>query len=247
MVKIYVGYDPRDELAFRACVSSIRKHTSGDVQIIPLKDHELRRAGVYWRAYFTEYSGQKIDQRDGKPFSTDFSFTRFAIPLIDESDEWVLFCDADMLFMSDVKELFKLADNRKHVMCVQHDYTPKETTKFDGMRQEQYNRKNWSSLMLMRPARCAITPYVLNNATGSQLHAMIWESDDEIGALPESWNWLEGWSSLDIKPDIVHYTRGTPDMIGNDLPFAEEWWEAVEVWQPWMNENGLFQKKMERQ
>lgn len=240
MVKVYVGYDPRDELAFRACVSSLLKYATVPVEVIPLKDHELRRMGVYWRSYHVEYSGQKVDQRDGKPFSTDFSFTRFAIPLIDDSDEWVMFCDADMLFKSDVAELFAFADDTKDVMCVQHNYAPPEQTKFDGMLQQNYNRKNWSSLMLMRPARCAITPYMLNNCTGSQLHAMVWCEDNKIGALPDCWNWLEGWSSLDIEPKIVHYTRGTPDMLGDDLPFAKEWWEAVKAWRPEMNENGFY-------
>jgi len=239
MVKIYVGWDPRDELAFRACVASLHEHATVPLEVIPLKDYELRRMGVYWRSYHVEYSGQKVDQRDGKPFSTDFSFTRFAIPLVDDSNDWVMFCDADMLFKSDVAELFALVDNSKAVMCVQHDHTPPEQTKFDGMLQQQYRRKNWSSVMLMHTGRCRITPYMLNNNTGSQLHAMTWVEDDKIGALPESWNWLEGWSTLDINANLVHYTRGTPDMLGNDLPFADEWWRAVESWQPWMNLNEI--------
>lgn len=229
---VYVGYDPRDEMAMRACVSSLREHSSIKLDIVLLRDHELRRRGVYWRGYRVQGNGQMIDDRDGKPFSTHFSFTRFAIPLIDDSSNLVLFCDADMLFRDDILNLLKQADASKDLLCVQHDHVPPESVKMDGVIQTQYARKNWSSFMLMRPSECKITPYQLNNQSGSYLHALCWQPEETIGALPETWNWLEGWSSPSINPSVVHYTRGTPDMIGNNLPFAEEWWQAVDDWRP---------------
>lgn len=238
-MKIYIGWDARDELAFRACVSSLINHSSIDLDIIPLKDHELRRAGAYFRSYFCDYTGQKQDYRDGKPFSTDFSFTRFAVPLLDKGSEPVLFCDPDMLWLGDIAKLLAEADLSKAVSCVQHDYRPKEESKFDGMKQEHYFRKNWSSLMLMVPSKCTITPYMVNNQTGSFLHGMLWQDDSTIGSLQQSWNWLEGWSSPDITPDVVHFTRGTPDMLGDGLPYSKEWWAAVDEWRPEMNRNGL--------
>ncbi|MFT5438413.1 MAG: hypothetical protein ACI9MJ_000272 [Alphaproteobacteria bacterium] len=37
-------------------------------------------------------------------------------------------------------------------------------------------------------------------------------------------NWLEGWSSPDIDPKIVHMTRGIPTMAGfENIPYADEW------------------------
>jgi hypothetical protein len=232
MRRVYIGYDPRDEMAMRACVSSLIKHATIPLDIILLRENELRKRGVYWRGYRVAGSGQMIDDRDGRPFSTQFSFTRFAIPLIDKESGWVLFCDADMLFRRDVAELFALVESSKAVMCVQHDHTPPETTKMDGMIQTQYKRKNWSSLMLMQPEMCDITKYWLNNETGAFLHALCWQREETIGALPHEWNWLEGWSSPDIDPAVVHFTRGTPDMIGDDLPFASDWWDAVAEWRP---------------
>lgn len=237
-MKVYIGYDVKDELAFRACVSSLVKHSTIPLEIIPLKDHELRKKGVFWRSYAVEENGQMIDDKDGKPFSTNFSFTRFAIPLIDDSDEWVLFCDADMLFRADIAELLKLVDDEKSLMCIQHNHKPPEATKFYGMKQERYFRKNWSSFMLMRPSECKITPYTLNNQSGSFLHGLFWADDSEIGSLPEEWNWLEGWSDDKINPKVVHYTRGTPDMLGS-LPYSDEWWDAVDMWKPKMNKNGI--------
>lgn len=237
-MRVYIGYDPRDELAFRACVASLVYHSSIPLDIMPLKDCELRRKGIYWRPYFVESNGQKIDARDGKPFSTEFSFTRFVIPLIDKSTEPVLFFDADVLFLDDIAKILPHIGD-KALYCVQHDYAPKETSKFDGMRQEHYFRKNWSSVMAINPSKCSMTKYILNNQSGSYLHALLWQDESTIGALPPEWNWLEGWSSPDIKPSVVHFTRGTPDLIGNDIPYSAEWWKCVKMWHPFMNRNGL--------
>lgn len=240
-LKIYVGWDARDELAFRACVSSLLKHSSIDVQIIPLKDYELRRHGYFSRPYKVESNGQMFDGVDGLPFSTQFSFTRFVIPIIEhDNDDWVIFCDADFLWRADIAELLALADPDKYLMCVHHDYRPKEVTKFDGMVQQQYDRKNWSSLMMMRPRRIGITMETLNNATGSYLHRFRFMGDEsKIGALPQEWNWLEGHSDPKLSPKAVHFTRGTPDMLG-ELPYDLEWWKAVSDWRPDMAQHGAF-------
>jgi hypothetical protein len=226
-MKVYIGWDQRDIPAFARCRGSLIRHKSMNVQIEALRDWDLRRQKVYWRPYIVDGEGQKHDGRDGKPFSTDFSFTRFCVPFLEDyADEWVLFCDPDMLWRADIAELASLIDPEKAVMCVQHNHRPTEIEKMGGLAQTVYPRKNWSSLMLMNPSKCTnLTKYVVNNQTGSWLHGMLWLEDDEIGALPEEWNWLEGWSSPEIEPKIIHYTRGTPDMEGcEDVAYAAEWW-----------------------
>lgn len=239
-MRVYIGYDPRDELAFRACVSSLREHSSIDLNIYPLKDYELRRLGIYSRPYSVEASGQKIDGIENRPFSTEFSFTRFAIPVFDESDDWVMFCDADFLWREDVRKLLDELSNSNYLMCVKHKYEPDEKVKFDGMSQKKYWRKNWSSLMMMRPARLPVTKELLNTADGMFLHQFQFVKDGgKIGGLSNKWNWLEGWPNNDVKPAAVHYTRGTPDMLAEKLPFAGEWWEAVRKWKPSMNYHGI--------
>lgn len=238
-MRVYVGHDPRDELAFRACVASLRKHSSISLDIYPLYDHQLRRRGLYDRPYRVTETGQMIDTRDGRPFSTLFSFTRFLVPLIDRGDDWVLFCDADFLWRKDVAKLLALADDTKAVMCVKHDHRPPEMVKMDGVAQAKYPRKNWSSLMLMRPKKCGVTREMVNFNSGSYLHGLYWQDDEGIGALPEEWNWLEGWSSTAVPPAAVHYTRGTPDMLGDKLPYADDWRAAVAYWRPGMNYEGI--------
>lgn len=225
-MKWYVGWDWRDATAYRVFVQSLKRHSSIDLQIIPLIDRDLRRAGVYWRSYRTDGQGQMWDDRDGKPFSTAFSFTRFAVPILEgETDELVVFSDPDMLVRTDPAELIETIDRDKAVSCVKHNHEPPETIKIDGVIQTRYYRKNWSSLMVFKPVFChGLTKYSLNNSTGQFLHAFCWVPDELIGDIDERWNWLEGWSDPAIDPAIVHFTRGTPDMPGHeDSAYADEW------------------------
>ena len=68
----------------------------------------------------------------------------------------------------------------------------------------------------------------VNTEPGSWLHGFGWLADDQIGSLPEAWNWLEGWSnpylSQNMGPANVHFTRGGPwfDTYRN-VAYGEEW------------------------
>lgn len=231
--RVYVGYDPVDDNAFRVCEQSLRAHATIPVEVIKVWDRPLRQAEIYWRSYRVsggldggERNGQMYDVLDGKPFSTAFAFARFAVPILEDyQDNLVLFMDSDMMWRADIADLLDDTWTGKAVWCVQHLHEPADETKIYGCVQTRYRRKNWSSFMLMNPAKCrSMTPFKLNQWEGGQLHAFEWLEDGEIGALHERWNWLEGWSTSD-EPKCVHYTRGTPDMPGHeDVPFATEWW-----------------------
>lgn len=230
-MKIFIGYDPRDHYAYHVAKQSIVENSSIDVEITPVLEWRLRASKLFWRSYRVDQNGQMWDERDGRPFSTQFSFTRFAIPLMtDFTDEWVLFMDADMMFRADVKELVDLIDQDKSVMCVQHNHQPTEAKKMDGVIQARYFRKNWSSFMLMKPSGCSrLTKYELNNATGTQLQAMTWVEDEKIGALPPEWNHLVGYDDPEASPKNVHFTLGTPDMpLSPESKWDREWWECLE-------------------
>jgi hypothetical protein len=227
MLDIFIGYDPRDDKAFRVCEASLKRHAGGEIRVWPIKEWEVRRLG-YGRAYRVEKNGQMIDALDGKPFSTQFSFTRFLVPaLADYKDALCVYMDADMLVRADIFELIALARENpdKAVYCVPHEHRPRETTKMDGVVQTHIHRKNWSSLVIWNPSRNRfLTPERVSELPGSYLHAFSWLADDEIGSLPEQWNWLEGWSPERLEPKIVHFTRGTPDMTGHETAaYAAEW------------------------
>jgi lipopolysaccharide biosynthesis glycosyltransferase len=129
----------------------------------------------------------------------------------------------------DVKELWDMRDETKAVQVVQHDYKTKMEEKYLGAKNENYPRKNWSSVILFNNALCKkLTPEFVQNATGAELHRFYWTgSDDLVGALPAEWNWLD--IEYDYNPDakLVHYTLGTPcfhDFAAREgSSFAAEW------------------------
>jgi hypothetical protein len=239
-LKIYIGYDPRDNNAYMVLKHTIRKNTKHPVEITPIWDIPLRHKALYWRTYRVDEKGQYWDGKDGRPFSTAFSFARFGVPLLEEfAYDWVLYMDADMMIRGDIKELFDLADDNYGVMCVKHKHQPEECLKMDGMVQRPYERKNWSSLMLMKPGKCqALTRYALNNYPGKVLHGMQWIDSELIGDLPKTWNFLAGHDDpSQCDPKNVHHTLGTPDMLSmNAVPtqWDDEWWANLqEAGGPW--------------
>ncbi|MEK9918228.1 MAG: hypothetical protein VW496_02440, partial [Pelagibacteraceae bacterium] len=81
---IYIGYDEREKDAFEVLVYSIKEHASKPITIIPLKQDKLRAAGLYSRLHYVDENGQSWDSIDGRPFSTEFSFTRFLVPAVNQ-------------------------------------------------------------------------------------------------------------------------------------------------------------------
>jgi len=226
----YVGFDCRMPDAYMVAARSILDRSTSPIAIKPLLLPHLRACRAYMRPTKLE-RGIMIDEISEAPMSTQFSISRFLIPALEQYKGWALFCDSDFLFMADPIELFKNLDPRKALYCVQHRHNPTEMWKMDGQMQTRYERKNWSSLMLINcahPSNRWLNLENVNSATGRDLHRFCWLEDDEIGALDEAWNWLEGHSDIAIKPKAVHYTRGTPDMQGfENIPYADEWRAAL--------------------
>jgi hypothetical protein len=201
--RIYIGWDSREPEAYDVAKFSLERRASIPVSVIPLKVDDLRARGLY--------------QRDKDPLaSTEFTYSRFLTPALAGYSGWALFCDSDFLWLGDIAGLLDYTRApAKAVFCVQHDYQPKDTVKMDGAVQTAYPRKNWSSLMLFNcehPSVRRLTPDLVNRETGAYLHRMQWVADDEIGALPVEWNWLEGWNQKPVQgtPKVVHFTRGGP-------------------------------------
>ena len=198
MANIYIGWDSREDIAYTVAKHSMEM-MSRDVSVKPLKLHQLRDDGIYTRS---------ID----KLGSTEFTFTRFLVPYLNDYKGWALFTDCDVLALDDMNKLFELADDKYAVMCVKHDYTPSETMKMDGQQQTIYPRKNWSSVVLWNcahPSNSVVTPELVNTESGMYMHRFMWLKDEEIGEIPYQWNYLVGWyQSKD--PKLVHYTEGGP-------------------------------------
>ncbi|MGE5616920.1 MAG: glycosyltransferase [Bacillota bacterium] len=211
MIRVFVGYDEREAVAFSVLSHSIHARSSEPVAIAPVRLSELQ--GVY--------------RRERNPLqSTDFSFSRFLTPWLCDYRGWAIFMDCDMLALDDFAKLWALRDDRYAVQVVQHVHVPKEETKFLGAVQTKYQKKNWSSVMLMNCAKCAaLTPEYVNTATGLELHQFKWlENDALIGALPRQWNHLVGYDAPRPDASIVHYTIGGPYFDEyRDCEYAEAW------------------------
>ena len=221
---VYVGWDSREDIAYQVCRHSMLRNASVPLDIIPLVQKDLRTQGIYTRG-------------EDPLSSTEFTYTRFLVPHLAGYRGWALFCDCDFLWLGDVKDLFALIDERYAVMCVHHDHRPPEKTKMDGQVQTVYPRKNWSSMILYNcghPANAALTAEVASSETGAFLHRFSWLADDLIGAVPETWNWLEGWCQKPEggPPNVVHHTRGGP-WFDN--------WRHVDYGDLWLAEKDLYE------
>lgn len=212
MTNIYIGWDSREDIAYTVAKHSMEM-MSRDVNVKPLKLHELRDDGIYTRS---------VD----KLGSTEFTFTRFLVPYLNDYKGWALFTDCDVLALDDMNKLFELADDKYAIMCVKHDYTPSETMKMDGQQQTIYPRKNWSSVVLWNcahPSNSVVTPELVNTESGMYMHRFMWLKDEEIGEIPYQWNYLVGWyQSRD--PKLVHYTEGGPWFEEyKNCEYSKEW------------------------
>jgi lipopolysaccharide biosynthesis glycosyltransferase len=149
------------------------------------------------------------------PMSTEFAISRFCVPFLQKSG-WALFVDCDIICWSEISELFALADDKYAVMVVKQKQMEAnhQATKMDQQLQTFYARKNWSSVMLWNcghPANKRLTQGALNSLPGRDLHAFCWLRDNEIGELPQEWNWLIGVTPGETqKRGIWHYTLGGP-------------------------------------
>jgi hypothetical protein len=215
-VKIFVGWDSGEPEAYDVCRSSLIRHASTALEIVPIIQQDLR--------------GQSLYSREADPLaSTEFTYTRFLVPHLVNFQGWAVFCDCDFLWTRDVSDLYACRDDRFAVMCVQHNYQPTENLKMNGQTQTTYPRKNWSSLMLLNcnhPATRRLTVDRVNTESGAYLHRFQWAKDTEIGALDPTWNWLEGWNTpkQDGLPGAIHYTRGGPWFENwQDVDYADLW------------------------
>lgn len=217
MIRIFIGYDPREAITYSVLAHSILRHASQPVSITPLALNQLG----------------EVYTRERNPLqSTDFSFTRFLTPYLSDFEGWSVFMDCDMIVMDDIVNLINLADKRYAVQVVKHDHTPEEETKFLGAPQSKYHKKNWSSVMLFNNEKCrALTPEYVNTATGLELHQFKWlESDELIGELPHRWNHLVAYDEPNNDVSLVHFTVGGPYFNEyKDCEYAKEWFDERNI------------------
>ena len=214
-LKIFIGWDEREQEAYDVCVKSLLKHSSVQLDIQPIIKSVLMDTGEYFR-------------EQPEAGSVEFTYTRFLTPYLAGYRDWALFVDCDFLFTKDVAELFAMKDEQYALMCVKHDYVPKNAVKMDGQKQVSYPRKNWSSCILWNCGHLSnriLTPYIASTQTGAYLHRFQFLSDYMIGDLPLEWNWLEGeYDKPEVPPAAIHFTNGGPWFENwQNVDYADLW------------------------
>jgi hypothetical protein len=219
-MKVYIGFDSRQSFIekfdkvvnapYEVCEYSIKKHNP-HIEVEPIILSELVDRGCYYR--------------DVDPLaSTEFTYSRFLVPFLNDYKGIAVFCDSDFLWNCNVEELLEFYDDTDAVSCVQHDYTPNTTTKMDGLQQTTYPRKNWSSLMMFNcehPDTQKLSVEVVNTESPKYLHRMSWASS--IGSIPLTYNYLEGDYKYMENPKVVHFTNGGPWHETWEGDYGDDW------------------------
>lgn len=210
LIPIFVGYDPREAIAYHVCSNSIIRQASQPVSIIPLALN-----------LFTDYNETHTDG------SNQFIYSRFLVPHLMGYQGWAIFIDGDMIVRDDIAKLWNLQQDDKDVMVVKHNYKTRMKQKYLGSKNEDYPRKNWSSVILWNcnsTVNQQLTPAFVQGATGAQLHRFTWIDDARIGELPPEWNWLPDEYGANPDAKLLHYTLGTPCFHEfADTPQGNEW------------------------
>ena len=195
-IPIFIGYDPREAVAYHTCANSIIRQASKPVAIIPLALN-----------LFNDYTETHTDG------SNQFIYSRFLVPHLMGYQGHAIFMDGDMIVRGDIVELWESANPYMDVQVVKHDYKTRMTEKYLGAKNEDYPRKNWSSVILWNCnswTNRRLTPEWIENATGAELHRFTWVPEDRIGELPREWNWLPDEYGPNLDAKLLHYTLGTP-------------------------------------
>ena len=151
--------------------------------------------------------------RDYANQSTEFTYSRFLIPYLENYEGFSIFLDDDILFTESILPMFNMLNLDDAVACIQYDFDKYADTKFTGEKNVSYPKKLWSSLMIFNNGHedCRkLTPEVINTESGKYLHQFEWT--DKISQIPDWYVFTEGHDTEETnwRPSAYHYTRGGP-------------------------------------
>jgi hypothetical protein len=99
-LRIFIGYDPRQAIAYNVCAHSIASRASKPVSITRLQLNQLpiTRRGL-----------------------TEFTYSRYLPPFLTDYDGYSLFIDADMIVLDDIYGIMADVDPMAAVSVVKHN------------------------------------------------------------------------------------------------------------------------------
>ena len=196
LLNIFVGFDQKEAIAYHTFAQSMIENCSIPLSITPLAENNL-----------DHYSEKHADG------TNKFTYSRFLVPYLMDFKGWAIFADGDMVCLNDLKELKHFFNPNIAVSVVKHNYKTKYKVKYFGQKNEDYPRKNWSSVIIWNcghPKNKILTPEFISQKEGSFLHRFSWLKNIEIGELPKTWNWLAIEYKEKKNLNLIHYTLGTP-------------------------------------
>ncbi len=215
-LNIYIGYDSRHQnLAElnKKCLEHACRYGAGGGDV-----HDLMNK---WKPEIKFLDISKIPEytRDYANQSTEFTYSRFLIPYLENYEGFSIFLDDDILFTKSIWPMFYFLDLDDAVACIKYDFDKYAETKFDGEKNVSYPKKLWSSLMIFNNGHedCKkLTPEIVNTESGKYLHQFEWT--DKISEIPDHYVFTEGHDTRETnwRPSAIHYTRGGPWIEGMD-------------------------------
>jgi lipopolysaccharide biosynthesis glycosyltransferase len=213
VIRVYVGTDRSQLLAVSVLEHSIKRHTTAQVEVIPMidMDYPIPKNPKNW-------------QRTG------FSFGRFNIPKLAGYKGKAIYMDADMQVFKDIRELWELPFNGNKVL-IQQDLKHTDIT----MQKDNspVKRIKQCSVMLLD---CENLHWDVNSIVEELdeekysyqelMENLCILSEEEIGyTIPFEWNSLEYY---DENTCLIHYTdMGTQPWVSTRNPNGSVWFQEI--------------------
>lgn len=197
MLKVFIGYDPRQAVSYNVCQHSILIRTLKPISIVPLVIETLpiKRQGL-----------------------TPFTWSRFLVPYLSEYKGISIFLDADIILQHDINDLVNIVENMNSDGVTPAVSVVKSMHKFEWASMMVFNCEH--------PDNLKLTPEYIEK-TNDRLHMISWtESIGEISSewnhlvgYDKKWD-----QNTDKNRKLIHYTQGVPAWDEtSDCEFSAEW------------------------
>jgi hypothetical protein len=183
-IKVFVGTQPEQMLAFKVLEHSIRRHCSMSIDVIPLFEAvEAARINI-----------PNPSNPDLRP-RTPFSFQRFAIPSLKGYCGRAIYLDSDMQVFKDIKELWMWPLDGSDLLTVQEPVSTSRRPQFSVMVLD-CERLSWDVGKLigdLEAGRWTYEQFMYEMAPANRVASV----------LPSGWNDLERHTP---RTALTHYT-----------------------------------------
>lgn len=212
-IRVFVGADRSQKLAIDVLAYSIKRHTTANVEVIPMVDLDV-----------------PVPRDPRNHQRTGFSFSRFCIPKLCGYKGQAIYMDADMQVFKDISTLWSLPFNGHRVLVQE---SVKHTNVSLNKENAPSTRKKQCAVMLIDCENLDwdIREIVHGLDEGSYNYSQLMDEmcivpEEQVGyRVPFEWNSLE---HFDISTCLIHYTdMGTQPWVSTRNPNGEIWFAEV--------------------